>query len=423
MVPVVSAVVLMLALAPVVLASGPDFATLVSRHQERTEEDRRWFHAHPELSLREFGTRERLAQALAALDGIEMVPGDWGTGLVVVLRGGRPGPLIAWRADMDALPVTETTGLAFASTRRDTLTGGREIGVMHACGHDLHLSIALGAVRVLADLRELLPGSLLFFFQPAEEIGAGAENLLAAGLFADGRRPRRVLALHVHPDYPCGQVATCPGGATANVDGFRLSVKGRGGHGAYPHLACDPVTLAARMVLAFNSIVAREMDVSRHCVISVGSIQGGSKSNVIPDEVVLEATVRSLDPATRQALKDRITRTAFGLAEAAGAPAPELDYQFGTPAGHNDPQVVSEVREVVRQVLGPEGDVSHDPQMIGEDFALYAQEVPGCQFLLGVAPPGGTASLHSPDFNPDEQAIAVGMRLVAEILWDQLQRQ
>lgn len=400
----------------------PDFRALVQKHEARTVEDRRRLHRNPELSLREFETSAYLKGALREIPGVELVPGDWGTGIVAMLRGGRPGPLVAWRADMDALPVTEETGLPFASTKRDTLTGGRETGVMHACGHDLHMSIALGTIRVLSEARAEMPGSLLFVFQPAEEIGAGAEAMLAAGLFDDGRKPKCILALHDHPTFRTGQIGSCPGWSTANVDEFQVAVKGRGGHGAYPHKTIDPVTLAARMVLAFNDIVAREIDVNRQCVISVGSIQGGSKSNVIPDEVTMKATVRSHDEETRLALKEKLERTVLGIAASAGAPEPEYEFYFGTPGGYNDPELVAQVRAVVRRVLGEENDLEYPPAMGGEDFSRYGRVVPGFQFRLGVAPDGAEMTLHRPDFSPDERAVGIGMLVVSEILWDQLQR-
>ncbi len=401
--------------AAVPAAAAPDFAQLAEQFEERTVADRRWLHEHPELSNREFATQDYLRRALQEIPGITFIEGDWGTGLVAELRGGRPGPRVAWRADMDALPLTEQTDLPFRSTRRDTLAGGRETGVMHACGHDLHMSIALGAIRILSAVRRELPGTLLIIFQPAEEIGDGARHMLEAGVFADGRKPRCVLAFHDHPTIAYGQAGSCPGWATANVDGFRLVVKGRGGHGAYPHRSVDPVTLAANMVLAFNDIIAREIDVNHHAVISVGRIEGGAKSNVIPDQVLLEATVRTHDQATRELVQQKITRTVMNLAAAAGAPAPELEYHLGTPAGYNDPQLVEQVRQVFRRVLGPENDITYPPGMGGEDFARYGQVV---------APPGqeNTMSLHSPRFDPDERSVGLGMRLVAEILWDQLNR-
>jgi amidohydrolase len=267
-----------------------------------------------------------------------------------------------------------------------------------------------------------MPGAVLFVFQPAEETGEGAASMLAAGLFAGDRRPACILALHDHPTLPVGQVGSCPGPSSANVDAFRLTVRGKGGHGAYPHEAIDPVTLAAQMVLALNGIVSREIDVNQNAVISVGSIHGGSKSSAIPDEVVLDATVRSQDEETRQQLKSRIERTARGLAAAAGAPEPVLEYVLGTPAGFNDPRIVSEAREVFRRVLGPENEVEYEPGMGGEDFAFYVREVPGFQFRLGVGRPGTEMALHSSKFDPDERAIPIGMRVVSELLWDRLGR-
>lgn len=412
---------LLLAAAGVVAEPGPDFAALVRKHEAATVADRRWLHAHPELSGREVATQARLRQILAEIPGVAFIPGEWGTGLVTMLAGGQPGPLVAWRADIDGLPVTETTGLPFTSTSTDTLAG-REVGVMHACGHDIHMSVALGALRVLAEVREQMPGSVMFIWQPAEETGDGAQQMLEAGVFAHGRLPKCALALHDHPTLKIGQIGSCPGWATANVDGFTLVVSGQGGHGAYPHNSIDPVTLAAQMIQAFNRIVAREIDVNHHCVISVGSINGGAKGNVIPDQVVLEATVRTHDEATRLAVKAKIERTVSGLAAAAGAPEPELDYRLGTPAGYNDPALVAQARAVIRRVVGEENDIVYSPGLGGEDFARFSQVVPGFQFRLGVDPPGGTASLHSPEFTPDERAVVIGMRVVAEIIWDQLQR-
>jgi hippurate hydrolase len=267
-----------------------------------------------------------------------------------------------------------------------------------------------------------MPGSLLLICEPAEEIGAGAPTLLEAGVFADWRRPKCALALHVHPDIPLGKVGSCPGWATANVDGFRLTVHGDGGHGAYPHRGSDPVTLAARMILAFQSLVGREIDVNHPAVISVGRIEGGAKSNVIPSTVLIDATVRSHDEETRQILPEKIERTVRGLAEAAGTPEPELDYYFGTPAGHNDPELVEAARRVFRRELGSEREILYLPGMGGEDFAYYGREVPGFQFRLGAGEESRRMSLHSPDFDPDEGAISIGIQVAAAVIWDQLER-
>jgi amidohydrolase len=401
---------------------SPDFAALAARHESEVITHRRWLHEHPELSLREEGTQEYLRSALGQVPGVELVEGEWSTGLVALLRGGRPGPLVAWRTDMDGLPITENTGLPFASSSRDTLSGGRVVGVMHACGHDLHMSVALGLVRVLSDLRAEMPGSLLLICEPAEEIGAGALALLEAGVFAEGRRPKCTFALHVHPTIPLGQVGSCPGPSTANVDGFVLTVKGDGGHGAYPHRGVDPVTLAARMVLALQSLVAREIDVNDHAVISVGRIEGGAKSNVIPSEVVIEATVRSQSEETRQLLAEKIERTLNGLAEAAGAPAPVLEYYFGTAAGYNDPVLVEAARQVFRRELGDVNEILYPPPMGGEDFSYYRREAPSFQFRLGVGEEERPMNLHRPDFAPDERAIGLGIQVAAAVVWDQLLR-
>jgi len=412
---------LVLIIATAAIAEPPDFQALAAKYETQAIADRRWAHEHAELSLKEVETHAWLRESLAGIPGVELVDGDWGTGVVGLLRGGRPGPVVAWRTDMDALPITESTGLPFACQRVDTLSSGRVTGVMHACGHDLHMAIALGLTRMLSELRVEMPGTLLLIGQPGEEIGAGAMELLEAGLFEDGRRPKCVLALHDHPTIPLGKVGSCPGPATSNVDGFQLTVKGRGGHGAYPHKAIDPVSLAAKMILSFETIVAREMDVNHPCVISVGRIEGGTKSNVIPDEVVLEATVRSRDDETRNALPEKIERTVKGLAAAAGAPEPILEYYMGTAAGYNDPELVAECRAVFRRVLGPENEIVYLPAMGGEDFSYYGREVPGFQFRLGIGRPDREMTLHRSDLDPPEEAIAIGMRVAAEVIWKQME--
>jgi hippurate hydrolase len=403
-------------------AADPDVASLMARHLKATVADRRWLHEHPELSGREHETQRYLAAQVAAMDGPTAVPGDWGLGLVYVLEGQGPGPTVLWRADMDALPLTEDTGLPFASTVIDTLAGGRVTGVMHACGHDIHMSVALGAMRVLADLRPHWPGRLVFVFQPAEETGAGAKALIEAGVLEGDLRPDRVFAFHDHPTLLVGQAGVKPGPATANVDGFRLTVHGTGGHGAYPYRTVDPVTLACRMVLAVNDLVAREVDPNHPVVISFGKIQGGTKANVIPDRVELAATVRTRDAATRALIEQKLARTIGGLAAAAGAPEPDFEFYRGTPAGYNDPVLSRQLMDVFRRVLGPENTIDYPAGMGGEDFGRFSSVIPGVQFRLGVGRPDREMSLHAPDFDPDERAVEVGMRVVSEILLDQLRR-
>lgn len=407
-------------LATAALAERPDFEELVAKYEEQAIADRRWAHEHAELSMREFETQAWLRESLAAIPGVELVDGEWGTGVVAMLKGGKPGPIVAWRTDMDGLPITEETGLEFSCQRVDTLGSGRVTGVMHACGHDLHMAVALNMTRMLSDVRDEMPGTLLFIGEQAEEIGAGALTLLEAGIFEEGRRPKCVLAIHDHTSIPLGQVGSHPGPSTANVDGFVLKVKGVGGHGAYPHKSVDPVSLAAKMILGFESIVARQMDVNHHCVISVGRIEGGTKSNVIPDEVVLEATVRSLDDETREALPEKIERLVNGIAASVGAPEPELEYYMGTAAGFNNPELVQECREVFRRIIGPENEYTYPAGMGGEDFAYFAREVPGFQFRLGVGRPDREMALHRSNLDIPEKAIAIGMRLAAEVVWEQM---
>jgi amidohydrolase len=398
----------------------PDFAALAARHAAASIADRQWMHRNPELSFREVKTQAYLRDRLAEVAGLEPIAGEWGTGLVLLLRGGRPGPLVAWRADIDALPVQEETGLPFASTVQDTLRG-REVGVMHACGHDVHAAVLLGIARSLSEVRAEMPGSVLFIVQPAEEIGAGADSMIRAGVLAKAGRPAAIFAIHDNPSLQTGQVGYCSGWAAANVDDFRIRVLGRGGHGAYPHKTIDPVVIAAQMVLALQTIRSREVDTADHAVITVGSIRGGTTSNVIPDEVELHGTVRSLDPGVQVKIHDALIRTVKGIAAAAGAPEPEIRYGYGTPSLYNDPKEVDLAVRVMREALGAENVIPYEPGMGGEDFSYFEKEMPGFMWRLGVGRPGEEQSLHSSTFNPDEQAIPVGIRVGCEVLWARMQ--
>jgi amidohydrolase len=400
--------------------AAPDFAALVEQHAEEAIQARRWLHEHAELSLRETETRAWLVERLSAIEGVELVDGEWETGIVAVLRGAKPGPIIAYRSDMDALPIREETGLPFACTATDTYRG-REVGVMHACGHDFHMAILLGTATILSELRSEMAGSILFVLEPAEEIGAGSRLLIEAGLFEQGRKPESIFAIHVHPSIPYGQISYCPGRASGNVDTFRIKVVGRGGHGAYPHKTIDPTAIASRLVLALQSIVGREIDTSTSAVISVGSIHGGTTTNVIPDTVEVTGTVRSLEPEVRQQLSDAIQRTARGLAEAAGAPEPLIDYRFGTPSMYNDPDLIARSLPVFQRVVGEQNVIRYTPKMGGEDFSRYQKRVPGLLFRLGVGREDREMNLHSSTFDPDERAIPLGIRLACELLMHHLE--
>ncbi len=395
----------------------PDFEALATAVAKRTIADRRWLHQHPELSRREVRTQEYLRARLAEIPGIELVAGEWGTGLVALLRGGKPGLLLAYRADIDALPITEETGLPFASTVTDSYRG-RQVGVMHACGHDLHSAILLGIARVLSQVRDDLPGSVLFLVEPAEEVGEGAEALIQAGALQVAGRPAAIYAVHVNARQPYGKVGWCSGYASANVDDFQVRVIGRGGHGAYPHRTIDPVVIAAQMVLALQTIRSREVDTADRAVITIGSIHGGEVSNVIPDEVELRATVRSLDPQVREQLRDSVVRTVKGIAAAAGAPEPKIRYGWGTPSVYNDPSLVQSALPVLRRMLGEDQVVEYEPGMGGEDFSYFQRELPGFIMRLGVGRPDREMTIHSPTFDPDERGIPLGVRVMSELLWE-----
>lgn len=403
-------------------AADPDFDALVRSREGRLLEWRRWLHAHAELAFREHATQAWMRERLLEIPGVRLVEGDWKTGLVAILEGGKAGGLLAYRADMDGLPITEATGLAFACARADTL-GGRDVGVMHACGHDLHLAMLLGVASTLSEVRSEMPGRLLLVVQPAEEIGAGAASMIASGLFEGGRRPEAIFAIHDHPTLPFGQIGYCPGRSAAAVDDFRVKVLGRGGHGAYPHKTIDPVVIAAEMVLAFQSIVSREVDAAEQAVLTVASIQGGSgATNVVPDHVEIAGTVRTLEPAVRSQMQAALERTARGIASAHGAPEPEILYSLGTPSVHNDPALVDETLPVFERVLGREQVVRYAPALGGEDFSYYQEQVPGFIFRLGVGRPDRAMTLHSPTFDPDERAMALGARVLCEVLWERFTR-
>ena len=366
---------------------------------------RRDIHEHPELGNRERRTSRLVAEHLERL-GLEVRRKVAGTGVVAVLRGARPGPVVALRADMDALPVTEEVDLPFRSTVRTTYLG-REVGVMHACGHDAHTAMLMGVAAVLADLREALPGAVLFLFQPAEE-GAppgeegGARRMLAEGAFADPR-PDVVFGLHVVPQYAAGQIAVRAGGVMASSDKLEIRVLGRQTHAAYPWLGVDPVAVAARIVLALQAIPARQLDVRSPSVVSVGAIHGGVRHNIIPEEVELLGTLRALDPALRPELHERVRRTASGIAQSAGARA-EVTIEDGYPPTFNDPALVEKMRPTLERV-DPGGVVEGLPRMGAEDFAFFAQEVPGMYFWLGIRDPSQrpeeAAPNHSPRFRID----------------------
>jgi amidohydrolase len=379
---------------------------------------RRDIHEHPELSLQETRTAALVADGFRAL-GLEVRTGIGGNGVLGILRGAKPGPIVAMRGDMDALPLTEETNLPFASKARG-VRDGRDVGIMHACGHDIHTTMLLGVARVLSRLRSDVAGTVLFIAQPAEEHGEGAKRMFADGVFRD-ITPAAVYAFHVDDTIPVGKIKYTPGWAAANVDGFRLSVQSEGCHGASPQDCVDPIAAGAQIVLGLQVMIARELDVHDHTIITVGSFHAGTASNIIPREAVLDATVRTYGEEHRARVKDKITRLVASVCQGAGAKC-DLSYYYGTPALYNDPGLTAEGVASARRILGnPDSVIEAKPEMGGEDFSIFAQNIPSAMLYLGVIPKSGsTGTLHSPTFTADEDGIPLGVRLMCGFLTDYL---
>ncbi len=390
----------------------------------------RHLHQNPELSNKEKETSARMAQELRDL-GAEVTTDVGGHGVVGLLENG-PGKVLMLRADMDALPVAEQTGLPYASKVRTHDDRGATVGVMHACGHDVHMTNLVGVARYLAAHGEQWSGTVVLLFQPAEETGSGAEKMLNDGLLARFPRPDFAVALHVSPDSPVGQLGYRGGSAMANVDSVDIFIKGRGGHGASPETTIDPIVIAAKLILDLQTIVSREVKPINPAVVTVGSIHGGTKHNVISDECRLQLTLRSLTPEVRKQLQDAVRRKALAAAESAGAPEPTIEISEGTPALYNDPELTQRVADSLKRLLGDEKVVAVDPIMGGEDFSRYGLAgVPICMFRLGAVsqkrldefaarnlPP---PSLHSPVWYPDvAEALAVGVPAMATVAMDLL---
>jgi len=379
---------------------------------------RRDIHAHPELSTREVRTAALVASFFKDL-GLEVREGIGGTGVLAVLRGAKPGPVVGIRADMDALPITEETGLPFASKDKGEIDG-RPCGIMHACGHDIHTTMLLGTARVLTRLKAELAGTVLFVAQPAEEAGDGARRMIEGGVFRD-LRPEAMFAYHVHDLVGAGMITYVPGFATANCDGFRLTIKSEGCHGSAPPLCVDPIVVGAQVVLGLQVMLGREVDVLHNTVITVGSFHAGSASNVIPPEAVLDATVRTYGEDQRRVIKEKIERVVAGLCQSAKA-AYDLDYDFGTVSLYNDPALMKRILPTVLRVLGGQEFLREDPpEMGGEDFGFFAREIPSVMLLLGVLPKNKTRSyVHSPTFEADEDSIPLGVKVMSSIVLDYL---
>jgi amidohydrolase len=393
---------------------------------------RRDIHQHPELSNREFRTARLVADHLTAL-GLEVRTGVAHTGVVGVLRGGKPGAVVALRADMDALPVTEMVDLPFKSTVRAEYNG-QQVGVMHACGHDNHVAILMGVAEVLAGMKAEIPGTVVFLFQPAEE-GAPAGERGGAGLMIEEGAlrnpvPGAIFGLHVWPE-ALGTITYKPGPFMAASDPLTIVVRGRQTHGAVPWGGVDPIVVASQVVLGLQTIVSRQVNLTHvPAIVTVGSIQGGNRGNIIPDSVVMQGTVRTFDEEMRKDIKQRIRRTAESIAAASGATAEvDVDAEGSNPVTYNDPALTEKMLPTLRRVAGPAGLRLGELSTPAEDFSLYQQKVPGLFVFLGVVPngqdPAAAAKNHSPRFFADEGALPVGVRTLANLAlaWLATQRQ
>ncbi len=377
---------------------------------------RRDIHANPELGLRETRTSALVADHFRKL-GLEVRTGYATTGVIGILKGGKPGPVVAMRGDMDALPITEETGLPFAS-KITSVVDGRETGLMHACGHDIHTTLLIGVASVLAAVKADLPGTVVFIAQPAEECCGGAELMIADGAFKDPV-PQAFFAYHVDDTQKAGRVGYTSGFMSANVDGFDLEIRSDGCHGASPWSCVDPIVVGAEIVTALQVLVARELSVHDNTVITVGSFHAGSAPNIIPRSARLQATVRNYGEGQRRVLQDKITRLVTNICEAAGA-AFDLRYDFGTASVYNDPALTAAALATAARVFGSrEVLVEQKPEMGGEDFAAFGRIAPAVMLNLGVVPPDVAATaVHSPTFVADEAAIPIGVGLMAQIILD-----
>jgi amidohydrolase len=394
----------------------------IERHTPGIVELRHHVHQYPELGNREFETAALVAEHLREL-GIEVREGIAHTGVVGVLRGGRPGPVVAVRADMDALPVTEATGLPFASTVR-AQWAGQEVGVMHACGHDIHVAVGLGTASVLAGIRDELAGTVLFIFQPAEE-GAppgeegGAELMLREGVF-DDPVPEVAFALHSTPSLEVGEIGVTSGPAMAASDTWRARIIGQQAHGAQPQESVDPVVMAAQAVMALQTIRSRNMSALDDGVVTVGIIRGGDRTNIIPGEVYLAGTVRTFDPVVQDLIERRMREILDGITRSAGGSF-ELSYSRGYPVTVNDPELTARMTPTLERVARQGGFRVLPPTTGAEDFSYFAQQVPGLYFRLGTTTPGGeSGGLHTPTFVADDASIPEGMRAMTALVLDYL---
>lgn len=385
---------------------------------------RRDLHQNPELSNREFKTAEKIAAHLRSL-GLEVRTGVAKTGVVGILRTGKPGPVVGLRADMDALPVVERVDLPFASKVKGEYRGS-EVGVMHACGHDTHVAMLMGTATVLTSIKNMLSGTVVFIFQPAEE-GAppgeegGAKLMVDEGLLKD-LKINVIFGQHISAMTEVGQVTFKPGGQLAAADRFVIKIKGKQTHGSQPWAGVDPITVGAQVVLGIQTIVSRQMELTREAaVISVGRISGGVRNNIIPEELELEGTIRTLDVDMQADLHNRLRRTATNIAEASGASA-EVEIIKHVPITFNNPELVTKMGPTMKRVCGEDNVSISRAATASEDFAFFANEIPCFFFSLGGMTKGRDPKTvgphHTPDFFIDESGMKLGVRVLSNLVLD-----
>ena len=389
--------------------------------EEQVIEWRRWFHENPELSNREFKTAEKIAEHLRSL-GLKVKTGVAHTGVVAILEGGKPGPVVGLRADIDGLPVVERTNVPF----RSTVVGeyqGKEVGVMHACGHDTHIAILMGVAQILTEMKDDLNGTVKFIFQPAEE-GApageegGAELMVKEGVLKNPDVDA-IFGLHISDATPVGMIAYRPRGIMASSNSYSITIKGKQAHGSAPWSGVDPIVTAAQIINNIQTIVSRNMNLTNQAaVVTVGQIHGGVRSNIIPEEVYMEGTIRALDNEMRDEIFERLETIVTNTAESNGAEA-ILEIQHGYPITFNDPDLTAQMVPTLQDVAGKDKVILVPAVTGAEDFSFFVEEIPGLYFFLGGLPRGGTpAGHHTPDFYIDESGMKLGVRAMANLVVD-----
>lgn len=392
--------------------------------EKKVIEWRRHIHQNPELSNREFKTGAYIAEHLRKL-GLEVQHPVAKTGVLGILRTGKPGPVIALRADIDALPVTERNSLPFAS-KVNTTFNGQETGVMHACGHDSHVAILMGVAEILVKNKNDLKGTIKFLFQPAEE-GApageegGADLMVKEGLL-ENPQVDVIFGLHIQSISPIGRITYRPAGLMAASDWFSIKVKGRQSHGSAPWMGVDPIVVSAQIINGLQTIISRQTELTKEAaVITVGRMQAGIRENIIPEEAFMAGTIRTLDEAMQDKIHEKIRLTATKIAESAGATA-EVTIEKKTPVTFNDPALTEKMVASLRKAAGPENVIRINAVTGAEDFAFYQKKVPGFFFFVGAMPPDQEMSRvpahHTPDFMIDERAFLTGIKAMLNVTVD-----